>query len=108
MEFVVTAVVCLALCLPAVFVFVAASAWRAKLTSPKLFVVCGLSSLYPLTGYLATRPIPTHAAMFRLGGAHAQQHDLFNPWLGLALLMLIGLAAASAAVLFTLRRLMSR
>jgi len=107
-EFVATAVLCLAFCLPAASVIVAASIWRDKLTSPRLFVVGGLSLLYLLAGYLATRPIPTHAVMFKLDGSQAQQHDLLSPWLTLALLVLIVLAVASVAVLFILRRLLSR
>lgn len=108
MEVVTIAVFCLAFCLPAILVFAAASAWRAKLRRPKLFVVIGLSSLYLLAGYLATRPIQTHAVMFSLEGSRGQQQDPFSPWLSLGLLTLIGLATASAAVLFLLRRLMSR
>ena len=108
MEVVTTAVFCLAFCLPAILVFAAASAWRAKLRCPKLFVAVGLSSLYLLAGYLATRPIQTHAVVLRLDDSQGQQQDLFSLWLRLGLLTLTGLAMASATVLFLLRRLMSR
>lgn len=105
MELVTTAIFCLALCLPAVLVFTAASAWRAKLRRPRLFVVTALALLYLLAGYLATRPIQTHAVMFKQDASQELQQDLFNPWLRFALLTLVGSATASGAVLLFLRRL---
>ena len=107
-EILTTTIVLMVFCMPAISVFFAAWAWRAALTSPRLFVVLGLSSLYLFAGYLATRPIPTHAIALRFDGLGAPEQDFFAPWLGLALLTLIKFAAASAAVLFLLRRLMSR
>jgi hypothetical protein len=107
-ERVTIAIFCLAFCLPAVLVFTAASAWRAKLRRPRLFVVMALALLYLLAGYLATRPIQTHAVMFKLDASQELQQDPFDPWLRLALLTLAGLATASGVVLLFLRRLMSR
>jgi len=107
-ELVTTAIFCLAFCLPAVLVFTAASAWRANLRSPRLFVVLALALLYLLAGYSATKPIQTHAVMFKLDASQELHQDRFSPWLRLSLLTLVGLATVSGAVLLLLKRLMSR
>jgi len=107
-EFLMTAILLIAFCLPAISVLVAASAWRASLSRPGLFVALGMASLYLFAGYLATRPIPTHAVMVRFDGSGTPAQDMIGPALGLALLTLVELAAASAVVLFVLRRLMWR
>lgn len=109
-----SAVLALAACLPAIAVLVASRAWRGKLSRPKAFVAIGLGLLYFLAGYLLTRAIPTHAVGIALNtpeaveAADAIRHEWIAIVREIALTTLIELAAASAVVVFALKRLLSR
>jgi hypothetical protein len=109
MDVFATILFCLALAVPVASTLIAARLWRAQLMHPRRFVVAGLLVLYLTTGYLMTRPIPTHAVRIGpLDAATVVDQGGWNIAVMLALLILVVVTVASVAVVFALRRIMSR
>ncbi|HEX7688413.1 MAG TPA: hypothetical protein VF453_11935 [Burkholderiaceae bacterium] len=101
--------VCAAIAFPMASVLIAARLWRAKLARPARFKAVGLTLLYLFTGYLLTRPVPTHAvAIEPLDFTHPVENINGSVAVRSALLLLVEVAASSIAVVLLLRRIMSR
>jgi len=109
MDILATILLWVALAIPVATTLIAARLWRAQLVYPRRFMVACLFVLYLVIGLLMFRPIPTHAVPFGpLDSAGVADQGGLDMAVMLALSILVVVAAASVAVVFALRRIMSR
>lgn len=109
MDILATILFCVALAIPVATTLIAARLWRAQLEHPRRFIVVCLLILYVIIGFLMIRPIPTHAVRFGpLDSASVVDQGGRDMAVMLALSILAMVTAASVAVVFALRRIMSR